>query len=95
MSVILEPDHYEDWLTSTDPAALQTMLQPFPAQLMAAYPVSTKVNSVKNDTPDVVEPVAATGGQLAPGGWQEKPCRMGCARQGSPGRVVDAFSWGR
>jgi putative SOS response-associated peptidase YedK len=29
----------------------------FPAQLMTAYPVSTKVNSVKNDTPDVLEPL--------------------------------------
>jgi putative SOS response-associated peptidase YedK len=64
MPVILEPEHYEGWLTATDTAALETMLQPFPAQLMATYPVSTKVNIVKNDTPDVVEPVAATGGQL-------------------------------
>jgi putative SOS response-associated peptidase YedK len=58
MPVILEPDHYEEWLTATDTAALETMLQPFPAQLMAAYPVSTKVNSVKNDTPDLIEPIA-------------------------------------
>jgi putative SOS response-associated peptidase YedK len=65
MPVILEPEHYDAWLTATDTAALQTMLRPFPAQLMAAYPVSTKVNSVKNDTPDVVEPITATGGQLS------------------------------
>ena len=31
------------------------MLQPFPAQLMAAYPVSPKVGNVKNDGPDLIE----------------------------------------
>jgi hypothetical protein len=34
------------------------MLRPFPAQLMQAYPVSKKVNSPKNDTPDIIEPAA-------------------------------------
>jgi putative SOS response-associated peptidase YedK len=64
MPVILDPDDYEAWLTANDPQALQKLLQPFPAQLMMAYPISTKVNSVKNDTPDVIEPLAA-GTQLS------------------------------
>ena len=59
MPVILDPADYDGWLTGSDAAALQKMLQPFPAQLMSAYPVSTKVNSVRNDTPEVVEPLPA------------------------------------
>jgi putative SOS response-associated peptidase YedK len=59
MPVILDPADYDSWLTGTDPAAPRKMLQPFPAQLMAAFPISTKVNSVKNDTADVIEPLGA------------------------------------
>jgi len=59
MPVILEPDHWDAWLTAKDTAAPLAMLQPFPAQLMAAYPVSPKVGNVKNDTPDLVHPLAA------------------------------------
>jgi putative SOS response-associated peptidase YedK len=58
MPVILEPDHWDAWLTAKDTAAPLTMLQPFPAQLMVAYPVSPKVGNVKNDTPDLVQPLA-------------------------------------
>jgi putative SOS response-associated peptidase YedK len=37
------------------------MLQPFPVQLMRAYPVSQKVGNVKNDTPDLTEPLEQVG----------------------------------
>lgn len=58
MPVILDPDDCEEWLTAADTAKPQAMLQPFPAQLMMAYPVSRNVNSSKNDTPDLIEPAA-------------------------------------
>jgi putative SOS response-associated peptidase YedK len=57
MPVILEPDHWDTWLAARDMVAMQAMLQPFPAQLMRAYPVSQKVGNVKNDTPDLIEPL--------------------------------------
>jgi hypothetical protein len=41
-----------------DTSIPQALLQPFPAQLMTAYPISTKINSVKNDTPAVIEPAS-------------------------------------
>jgi len=56
MPVILDPSDYDAWLTASDTEIPQAMLQPFPAQLMIGYPVSNKVNSVKNDTPDLIEP---------------------------------------
>jgi len=50
--VILDPDDYDAWLTAADTAIPQAMLQPFPAQIMTAFPLSKRVNSAKNDTPD-------------------------------------------
>src|SRR5262249_46131970 len=62
MPVILEPEHWDAWLTSKDTGEVQAMLQPLPAQLMHAYSVSPKVGNVKNDTPDLIEPLQRTGG---------------------------------
>jgi putative SOS response-associated peptidase YedK len=40
-------------------ARMKILLKPFPAERMRAYPVSTKVNSVKNDEPSLLEQVKA------------------------------------
>jgi len=32
------------------------LLKPYPADEMTAYPVSTRVNDVKNDGPELIEP---------------------------------------
>jgi len=54
------PADYECWLSDEpDPRAL---LKPFPAEPMRLWPVSTRVNSVRNDDPGLIEPVAAAGG---------------------------------
>lgn len=60
MPVILPPEQYERWLDpeQRDADALQELMAPFPAQQMAAYPVSRAVNKVGNDGPDLVAPVA-------------------------------------
>ena len=58
MPVILQERDEEDWLNpqaSLDEA--QAMLAPFPAELLTAYKVSTKVNSPANNTPEVLERV--------------------------------------
>ena len=51
MPAILRPDDYDLWLDPgiIDPARVANLLTPFDAQLMKKYPVSTRVNSVKND----------------------------------------------
>jgi hypothetical protein len=54
MPVILPTNHYDLWL---DPGFKQTdelkeLLRPFETGLMKRYPVSTRVNLVKNDDPD-------------------------------------------
>jgi putative SOS response-associated peptidase YedK len=59
MPVILPEDAYDLWLNPnmTDTDYLKSLLVPYPEEEMAAYPVSTLVNSPKNDIPSVLEPI--------------------------------------
>jgi putative SOS response-associated peptidase YedK len=61
MPVILQPDDYAQWLAPNEqrPADLQPLMIPYPAELLAAYRVSTFVNSPANDTPEAIEPMAS------------------------------------
>jgi len=54
--VILPHEAEATWLNATieDPQVLTSFFQPFPAEAMKAYPVSTMVNSVKNDTAECI-----------------------------------------
>jgi putative SOS response-associated peptidase YedK len=54
MPVILRPEHYDWWLNPgfTRVEALKELLGPFDFTLMRGYPVSTRVNFVRNDDPD-------------------------------------------
>jgi putative SOS response-associated peptidase YedK len=54
--VILDQANHAAWLNDT-PSAAKALLQPYPADEMLAYPVSTKVNSPKNEAADLVEPI--------------------------------------
>jgi putative SOS response-associated peptidase YedK len=60
MPVILHPKDYDLWLdpnfTSSD--SLQALLNPYPSEAMIAYPVSSKVNSPKNDSPECNQPTS-------------------------------------
>jgi putative SOS response-associated peptidase YedK len=61
MPVILPPAAYAQWLDPAPqtPERLLPYLQPFPADEMSAYPVSTQVNSPGNDHPELIQPVGA------------------------------------
>jgi len=61
MPVILEDQSWETWLQGArdpvpSPEDLQRLLRPFPAERMSAFPVSTIVNSPKNDVAECVVP---------------------------------------
>ena len=60
MSVILAPDDWDAWLETEAKGeeALQNMLKPYPAEGMAAWPVSMKVNSPRNDSVECLEAVS-------------------------------------
>lgn len=58
MPVLLPPSAWDAWLDpdNDDLDALGRLLVPAPASLLAAHPVSTRVNAVRNDDPTLVEP---------------------------------------
>lgn len=56
MPVIIAPDAYDTWLFGTAEQAL-SLLKPYPAEAMRAYPVSTRVNRPANDMPELIDPL--------------------------------------
>ena len=60
MPVILAPALHETWLDPAvrDAETLQSLLRPYPAELIQAYPVSTSVGNPANDGPVCIEPLA-------------------------------------
>ncbi len=61
MPVILTPERARQWLQPGPlvPETAQTLCQPYDAGAMAAWPVSSIVNSPRNDVPECVVPVSA------------------------------------
>ncbi len=59
MPVILPPSAYPSWLepTEQDPASLAKWLTPFPADKMAAHPVSRLVNSPQAESKECILPI--------------------------------------
>lgn len=53
MPVILDPADYGRWLEEDDPREL---LKPAPVEMLQCYPVSKRVNTPKNDPPDLIAP---------------------------------------
>jgi putative SOS response-associated peptidase YedK len=60
MPMIIDPGSWADWLdpASNDAADLRALLVPAAASGLATYPVSTAVNSVRNNGPHLVEPLS-------------------------------------
>jgi putative SOS response-associated peptidase YedK len=63
MPVILAPDCWPAWLGEIDATQeqLKAMLRPYPSECMALWPVDKRVGNVRNDSPDLFEPVRTTG----------------------------------
>jgi putative SOS response-associated peptidase YedK len=59
MPLLVERGEYGAWLdpTVSEPEALQRLLVPAAPGRLEAYPVATLVNSVKNNGPELVEPL--------------------------------------
>jgi putative SOS response-associated peptidase YedK len=68
MPMIIEPDLWADWLdpdTGSQPGEISQLLAamvPAMKGTMTSYPVSTAVNSVRNNGPELIEPLP-TGGE--------------------------------
>ncbi len=63
MPVILTREAEEQWLDPKlrDPEKLSKLLVPYPGEEMKAYPVSTMVNSPRNDSRACIEPADPSG----------------------------------
>ncbi len=59
MPVVIPPDAWAAWLDPTprEPGELLALLQPRDDLALAAYPVSSLVNSVRNNGPELIAPV--------------------------------------
>ena len=59
MPVVLPRDQWASWLNpdNNDTDALQQLMVPYPAALMAEHPVSTLVNKVANNVPELITPL--------------------------------------
>lgn len=57
MPVMLDHSEEQTWLSGIAGEELQGLLDPYPADELRAYPVSKRVNSPGNDSPDVVEEI--------------------------------------
>jgi putative SOS response-associated peptidase YedK len=60
MPVILPRETWPIWLGETDapPEEFLALLVPYPAELMRVYPIGPAVGNVKNDTPELLDPLA-------------------------------------
>ncbi|MCA9904506.1 MAG: SOS response-associated peptidase [Anaerolineae bacterium] len=61
MPVILHRDDYAAWLTpgDADPGLLKSLLLPYDAEAMTAYPVSKAVNRAGYSSPELIQPLAS------------------------------------
>ena len=57
MPAILKKENEKRWLQGIDSSEAQKMLEPYPGNDLTAYPVSSLVNSPRNDTEDVIQPL--------------------------------------
>ena len=59
MPLLVEPERYAAWLdpSTSDPDDLRALLVPATPGRLEAYPVSTRVNNVRNNGPDLLDPV--------------------------------------
>ena len=74
MPMVVSPGHWDEWLdpATGDAESLLRAITPAASDDLETRPVSTAVNSVANDGPDLITPLAAEGGPgtipLAAGG---------------------------
>lgn len=58
MPVMLSPDAFPVWLDpNAKVEAVKGLLTPFPGSDLTAYPISIRVNAVRNDDPSILEPL--------------------------------------
>jgi putative SOS response-associated peptidase YedK len=77
MPVVVPPEAFELWLDcrTVDAETAAALLVPAPDDFFEAYEISTAVNRVANDSPQLIEPVAAVPPAAVPGPAAAAPAR--------------------
>jgi putative SOS response-associated peptidase YedK len=59
MPMVIAPEHWDDWLDPdlTDPNHFRAAMQPAMNGELTSYPVSTAVNAVRNNGPELIRPL--------------------------------------
>jgi len=70
MPMVIDPARWDDWLdpANCDVADLRSLLAPAAVSGLVTYPVSTAVNSVRNNGPGLVKPLSPDAGGDGHGG---------------------------
>lgn len=78
MPVVMEPDLFDAWLDvkNVDAREAHSLLKPMPDEFFDVIPVSSKVNSVRNDGPELIVPVDETEQQTGPKTTEPKPSKQ-------------------
>jgi putative SOS response-associated peptidase YedK len=63
MPAVLEPDMIEPWLHGGDPELLAALVHPAAEGTLERHAVGKRVNDVRNDGPELLEPVAPIASQ--------------------------------
>jgi putative SOS response-associated peptidase YedK len=94
MPMVIEPQRWSDWLdpANNDPADLRALLAPAAASGLISYPVSTAVNAVRNNGPQLIEraepgPPDEDPGRGAPGAGSRRS--RSAASRGASGSAPD------
>lgn len=67
MPVVLDESDWDGWLDEgAQPARLRGMLHPTPESVLEIYPVGLAVNNVRNNGPDLLDPLVEPSSALAP-----------------------------
>jgi putative SOS response-associated peptidase YedK len=56
MPVILDRESEQRWIGENSPESLLSLLKPCDPSTLTAYPVSSLVNSPRNDSPEILVP---------------------------------------
>lgn len=88
MPMIIDPAHWADWLdpANGDVADVRALLSPAAVTGLTTYPVSTEVNSVRNNGPHLIEPIGH--GPVAPLVTVAATARAGAGDPGADGTGV-------
>jgi len=76
MPMVIAPDHWADWLNpdGSEPGQLQATMLPAMAGGLTSHPVSMAVNSVRNNGPELITPLAsASGGSGTASADEDRP----------------------